>query len=130
MIGLGVLYAFDCYGCRYNPTNPAKLLKAVVETAQKAGLHVVGNVAELFAKEDWGDKHGGSVITLVVPLRESHIALHTWPAHRFASIDLYTCGDANKAYDAAVALAGAFGPERIEKQTVWRGLMLGECPNC
>lgn len=37
-----------------------------------------------------GDKEGVSVLALVV---ESHIAIHTWPVYRFASVDVYTCGD-------------------------------------
>jgi S-adenosylmethionine decarboxylase len=31
-------------------------------------------------------------ITAVLVLAESHLSLHTWPEHRFAAADMYTCG--------------------------------------
>lgn len=36
------------------------------------------------------DRGGVSVIALVV---ESHIAVHTWVEHRYATVDVYTCGE-------------------------------------
>jgi len=125
LIGVGVLYAYDLYGCRFCPTDVGKLTRAVIETARDAGMQVVEDAGGFFSQEKWGDQYGSSVITLVVPLKESHLAIHTWPAHRFVSVDFYTCGDPYKAYDAMEALAQSFGPERIERNTVWRGLMLG-----
>ncbi|MCO6041277.1 MAG: S-adenosylmethionine decarboxylase [Thermococcaceae archaeon] len=29
----------------------------------------------------------------VVVVSESHIAIHTWPEHGYAAVDVYTCGD-------------------------------------
>lgn len=29
----------------------------------------------------------------VVVVSESHISIHTWPEHGYASVDVYTCGD-------------------------------------
>ena len=29
----------------------------------------------------------------VVVISESHLAIHTWPEHGYASVDVYTCGD-------------------------------------
>ena len=46
-----------------------------------------------------GEKGGVSVIALVA---ESHIAVHTWKEYRYATVDVYTCGehtDPWKAFD-------------------------------
>ncbi len=37
-----------------------------------------------------GEKGGISVIALVA---ESHIAVHTWIEYRYATVDVYTCGE-------------------------------------
>jgi S-adenosylmethionine decarboxylase len=29
----------------------------------------------------------------VVIIQESHLTIHTWPEHRYAAIDIFTCGD-------------------------------------
>lgn len=40
----------------------------------------------------FGEDYG---ITGVICLAESHISIHTWPEHRYASLDVFMCGDMN-----------------------------------
>ena len=75
------------------------LKKLVIEAAILANTKVVD-------VKSWkligGDKYGISVIALVI---ESHIAIHTWPKYRFATVDVYTCGaqsEPEKAFDYIV----------------------------
>jgi S-adenosylmethionine decarboxylase len=63
------------------------LRSLVIKAAEIANVHLVEVRSWRFVN---GDKEGVSVIALVV---ESHIALHTWPVYRFATVDVYTCGD-------------------------------------
>ena len=59
---------------------------------------VVGKAVELAGAtllelKSWripGEKGGVSVIALVL---ESHIAVHTWTEYRYATVDVYTCGE-------------------------------------
>jgi len=49
--------------------------------------------ATLHELKSWkieGEKGGISVIALVL---ESHISIHTWPEYRYATVDVYTCGE-------------------------------------
>ena len=49
--------------------------------------------ATLLEVKSWrieGEKGGVSVIALVL---ESHIAVHTWIEYRYATVDVYTCGE-------------------------------------
>ncbi len=29
----------------------------------------------------------------IIVIAESHLAIHTWPEHQFAAVDLFSCGD-------------------------------------
>ena len=49
--------------------------------------------ATIIESRSWkipGEKGGVSVIILV---DESHLAVHTWKEYRYATVDIYTCGD-------------------------------------
>jgi len=55
----------------------------------------------------WRIWPGISVIAIIL---ESHISIHTWPEHRFATVDVYTCGtkgDPFKAFNYIVEKIGA-----------------------
>ena len=55
----------------------------LVAAAKKAKAHIVDVVFHTF------NPHG---ISGVVVVQASHLAIHTWPEHGFASVDIYTCG--------------------------------------
>lgn len=47
-------------------------------------------------------------ISGVVVIAESHLAIHTWPEHRYAAIDVFTCGDMLDSEAAVAYLATQF----------------------
>jgi S-adenosylmethionine decarboxylase proenzyme len=66
----------------------------------------------------------------VVNIAESHIAVHTWPEHRYAAVDVFTCGD-----DVDPEKAARFITERLGAQThslieVRRGIIEGSQVEC
>jgi S-adenosylmethionine decarboxylase len=63
-----------------------KLESYVLEAVKKANMKLV----EIKSWSFGGKKGGVSVIALV---EESHIALHTWIEYRYATLDVYTCGE-------------------------------------
>jgi len=75
-----------------------KLRNTVIEAARIANM-------TLYEVRSWtfgGKKGGVSVIALVL---ESHIAIHTWVEYRYATVDVYTCGEQSdpwKAFDYIV----------------------------
>jgi spermidine synthase len=67
--------------------------RSMLDSANEAGATIVSSSFHHFSP------YG---ISGVVVIQESHLAIHTWPEYRFASVDLFTCGDSVdplKAYE-------------------------------
>ncbi len=68
------------------------LRRIVTEAAMIGGM-------TLLDVKSWRIGEGVSVMALVL---ESHITVHTWPEHMYATIDVYSCGEhtsPEKAFD-------------------------------
>lgn len=63
---------------------PDDIVSFAEELAIKSGLHIVRRSIHYF--EPQGE-------TILYTLSESHLAIHTYPEHKFMSIDVYTCGE-------------------------------------
>ena len=57
----------------------------------------------------------------VVAIRESHLAIHTWPEFGFAAVDLFTCGDGVDPWRAYAVLKQAFRASRGTTVEMHRG---------
>lgn len=62
--------------------NSPRLRHQCVELVRRAGLTAIGDYFHAFM--------GGSVTGAIVP-SESHLSVHTWPEHRYATLDVYVC---------------------------------------
>jgi S-adenosylmethionine decarboxylase len=60
--------------------------------------------------------------TAAALLTESHITLHTWPEHASVQIDIFTCGEHEKARTAYAKLKDLFRPERVAEKILFRNL--------
>jgi S-adenosylmethionine decarboxylase len=79
-------------------------LRGVVEEAARLGN------TRLWELKSWsfgGEKGGVSVIALVL---ESHIAVHTWIEYRYATVDVYTCGEQSDPFKAFEHIVKALKP--------------------
>lgn len=115
----GALVVADLYDCANVPPGD-ELAELVKQTVTEAGMAQVGRECWFsFPEERYGEEHGDSVVTVIVPLAESHVAVHTWPAQGFVAVDFFTCGDPEKARGAVERLIRGFCPVR-EKVTVLR----------
>ncbi|MDE1859610.1 MAG: adenosylmethionine decarboxylase, partial [Candidatus Micrarchaeota archaeon] len=56
-----------------------------------------------------GNKGGVSVIALVT---ESHIVLHTWNEYKYATLDIYTCGEHSDPHAAFKMIVDALKPKK------------------
>jgi S-adenosylmethionine decarboxylase len=86
----GVHLMVDGYGA-----DPVKLssrevvTKFLEELPDKLGMHkIIEPVIEEFEGNDIKDPGGFSGFVMIA---ESHISIHTFPARKFVSIDVYTC---------------------------------------
>jgi len=81
----GLELLLDLHECQANVlNNPSALEKILANAARAAGFEVVSQIAHQFNNQG---------VTRVLILSQSHLALHTWPEERFATIDLYACGE-------------------------------------
>ncbi len=79
----------------------ALILKAV----KKAKMTLVSIEARPFG----GKKGGVSVIALVT---ESHMILHTWNEYKYATLDIYTCGEHSDPHGAFNLVVQELKPKR------------------
>lgn len=98
----------DLSGCADGPimTDAALLEKTCLTLVREAGLADVGRLFHAFP--------GGGGVTGTVVLAESHLSLHTWPEHRYVSLDVFVCNytadNSAKARALADRLADVFAP--------------------
>ena len=57
----------------------------------------------------------------VVVIQESHLAIHTWPEHGFAAIDVFTCGDDLDPQAACRSISAALDADRCDTRELSRG---------
>jgi S-adenosylmethionine decarboxylase len=73
--------------------------QALVSAAELAGATLIDVRTHAFEPQG---------ITGFALLAESHISIHTWPEHRFAAVDAFTCGETTNPELACNYLAASF----------------------
>ena len=87
--------------------------KHLNESAKIAGATIVKSVFHKFAPQG---------VSGVVVIEESHFAIHTWPEHNYAAVDMFTCSEDMDYDKALVYLKEKFGCEALKHQVIKRGL--------
>lgn len=62
-------------------------------------------------------------ISGVVVIAESHLAIHTWPEHRYAAVDIFTCGEVLDGNAAISHIAAHFQSAHYTVKRMQRGLV-------
>jgi len=60
-------------------------------------------------------------VTGMILIRESHIAIHTWPEESYAAADIFTCGQEMDPYIAIEVMKDMFEAMEVRYQTIKRG---------
>jgi S-adenosylmethionine decarboxylase len=84
--------------------NMIYLKESVIEASRAGNLHIIDILERQFNTINSPDIGGVSIIALIV---ESHISLHTWPESRYATVDIYSCGNESNpslAFDYIVSM--------------------------
>ena len=68
-------------------------------------------------------RYPGQGLTVFLPIRESHFAIHTYPEYGYASVDIVSCAVAERAERARDFMVGRLAAERVETQIVLRGFL-------
>lgn len=109
---LGVQLSCDLLSC--DPaalSDPDVVRAALVDGAARAGATLLQARVHAFPS-------GG--VTGFALLAESHLAIHTWPEHAYAALDLFTCGSCD-THAAAGAIAQALRAARVHAVASARG---------
>jgi S-adenosylmethionine decarboxylase len=110
---LGTQVVLDLYECETGHLDDiAWVKKTLVEAARAAGATVVETVFHKFAP---------CGISGVVVIAESHLAIHIWPEHRYAAVDVFTCGESVQMDVATALLAREFRSKRPVQRRFTRG---------
>jgi len=99
----------NLYNCASEVLYDKKFLKQTVLEAVKAARMTL---VSLRAWKFGGEKGGVSVIALV---KESHIAVHTWKEYRYATVDIYTCGEESEPEKGFEVIVNHLRPEKVVK---------------
>ena len=102
----------------YSDCDPARLsdlehvTHSMLAAAEASGAKVVTHSFHHFSP--WG-------VSGVVIISESHLAIHTWPEHRFAAVDFFTCVNRVVPQRALDSLKAALGAQHMETAHLERG---------
>lgn len=103
----------ELWECNTDKLNDMKYIEEVfVEAALKSGAEVREVAFHKFAP------YG---VSGVVIISESHLTIHSFPEHGYASIDVYTCGELDPNI-AAQYIAEALDSKSSENVEVPRGM--------
>jgi S-adenosylmethionine decarboxylase len=103
----------ELWGCDLEKLNDMNFIEQTfVEAALKSGAEVREVAFHKFAPQG---------VSGVVIISESHLTIHSFPEHRYASIDVYTCGELNPNV-AADYIAQSLNAETRENIEIPRGM--------
>ena len=92
----------------------AMVKEVLLAAAEEAGATVVGEVFHKFSPVG---------VTGIVCIAESHISIHTWPEHRYAAVDIFSCGEDFKPMEAAHFIAEGLQAHHCNVMEVKRGVV-------
>ncbi|MEG2076370.1 MAG: adenosylmethionine decarboxylase, partial [Victivallaceae bacterium] len=113
---LGRQIAVEYYNCKHNILDSAPALEQVfLQAARKSGATIISSHFHQFLPQG---------VSGVVIISESHFAVHAWPEHDYAAVDIFTCGESIN-FDAAIrSLQDGLGAGRLVVTNVaGRGLV-------
>ncbi|AUJ26021.1 adenosylmethionine decarboxylase [Virgibacillus dokdonensis] len=93
--------------------NIIEMERFFVEAALKAGAEI---------REVTFHKFAPIGISGVIIISESHLTVHSFPEHGYASVDVYTCGYNIDPYIAVECISQHLQAGKVEKMEITRGM--------
>ena len=113
---LGRQMTVEFYDCDPKILADAETMEKIfLDSARQSGATVIDSQFHQFTPQG---------VSGVVVISESHFAVHAWPEHEYAAVDLFTCGE-SVDFDKAIAViaAGMGCREWIVSSLVNRGIV-------
>src|SRR5437899_11427446 len=108
-----LLELIDCDSQSINNLEAVK--SSLIEAAKRAQATIVDVVFHEF--NPFG-------ISGVVVIAESHLSIHTWPEYRYATVDVFSCGEVLQPELAVNSLVDQFGAQRASGVEMQRGVFV------
>ncbi|GIN60183.1 S-adenosylmethionine decarboxylase proenzyme [Robertmurraya siralis] len=103
----------ELWGCDFEKLNDIEQIERIfADAALKSGAEIREVAFHKFAPQG---------VSGVVIISESHLTIHSFPEHGYASIDVYTCGEMDPNI-AANYIAEALGAKTRENIELPRGM--------
>ena len=115
MQSLGTHYLAEFHNCQ----TPNLYKSGFIESCLRSAAEACGATIVDFKFHHFSP-YGVSGVLII---EESHFHIHTWPEHKYASIDLYTCNPNLKFHQAQASLQKSLFCENVEVKTLKRGLL-------
>jgi len=114
MNGLGKHILVDLYGCDRTILDDAQAVENIMTRAAiEAGSTIICSDFHQLSPRG---------VSGVVIIAESHLAIHTWPEHGYAALDVFTCGEDMNPLLAFYIVRQAVGAADEVCQVVQRGI--------
>lgn len=114
MQALGRQILIEFYDCQSEVlTDKNRIRQYMLEAARYAGATVISDTFHQFKPDG---------ISGVVVIAESHISIHTWPEHRYAAVDVFTCGDSVDPWGVPRYLQEKLHAKNVSSMEIKRGL--------
>ena len=105
----------EFYGCDPVKINDEKYLSSLFEEAARvSNATVIKTMLHKFSPQG---------VSGVVILAESHLAVHTWPEHGYAAVEIFTCGDHTTPEAGIEYIQKQLKPKHHEVRVLDRGVM-------
>lgn len=100
-MALGRQLTLECYDCDSEILADAQRMERVfLEAARVSGATIISSHFHAFEPQG---------VSGVVIISESHFAVHAWPEHDYAAVDIFTCGDSIDFKKAAESIQQGLG---------------------
>ena len=105
---LGTHLLLELRDCEPNQLDSLSFVReTLVSAAEELGVTILSESFHQFSPQG---------VTGILSIAESHISIHTWPEHRYAAVDIFTCGDSfepSKAGELIIQRLNSRSPEVI-----------------
>ncbi len=115
---LGIHVILDLYECNPKILNDKERIEEIlVNAAETANATILDKRFHEFSPQG---------VTGIIVISESHITIHTWPEHFYASVDIYTCGNSADPLKAAKYIIKELECKKPIMMKIDRGIVFGD----
>jgi S-adenosylmethionine decarboxylase len=108
------------FGNLYEPDEKLIMDQEFLKTTVTNAIEMANMTLVEVKTWSFGGKKGG--VTVMALITESHVVLHTWNEYKYATLDIYTCGNKAKPHDAFDYIVKSLKPKKHHKFYADRGM--------